>query len=109
MAHLFKNAAIDDVLATDTDLYTCPADTQSSVHTLILSNKTGTETVKGTVKFYDASQTMQVIILKDSQIEAGNTLLFDKPINLEVGDKLQVLSPSGTGKLSAFASILEVV
>jgi hypothetical protein len=109
MAHLFKNAALEDVLSTDTDLYTCPAATQSSVHTLILSNKTGTETVKGTVKFYDSSQDIQVIILKDAQIEEGNTLLFDKPINLEVGDKIQVISEDGIGKLSAFASVLEVV
>jgi hypothetical protein len=48
-----------------------------------------------------------VAIAKTVPIPADSTLILDKPLNLEAGDKLKVTS-SAAGDLSAFASILEI-
>jgi len=44
---------------------------------------------------------------KTVPVPAGSTLIFDKPINLETGDKVS-LTASASNDLSAYASIMEI-
>jgi len=44
---------------------------------------------------------------KTLPVPADSTLVFDKPLNLEVGDKLTVTA-STASDLECFASILEI-
>jgi hypothetical protein len=64
--------------------------------------------VKASVKFYDASADITVDLLIDAQIEAGNTLEWNKPLNLEADDQILILAEN-LNEISSFASILEVV
>jgi hypothetical protein len=106
--HTFKNAGAGTaILTSDTDVYTCPALTQATNHALFLSNIDGAASVTVTVKVYDVSATATATLMKDAVIEIGNTISFDKPINLEAGDKIQV-SAGATGDVEAFCSVLEI-
>ena len=108
MAHLFKKAAYQNIPNKESILYECPEKTMASVHTLIVSNITGDRSVFCSVKIFDSKQKIKVDIIVKAMIEPGNTLVFDKPINLEVGDQILIL-PENIDELSAYASILEVV
>jgi hypothetical protein len=107
--HTFANSGAGiAVLTSDTDIYTCTGSgKQATVHALFLSNIDGTNSVTVTVKVYDASATATATIMKDAVIEVGNTISFDKPINLQENDKIQV-SAGATGDVEAFVSILEI-
>ena len=103
MANIFKNAAAI-VSTSPTVLYTSIG--ESVAHGIFLANILGTQ-VAGTVIFHDASSNTDYYILFNSPILAGSTLVFDKPINLEAGDVIKVLS-SDDNSISVFASILEI-
>jgi hypothetical protein len=103
LANIFKNAA-KIVTTTASVLYTSTG--ESVAHGIFLANIIGTQ-VTGTVIFYDASSATEYYILYNSPILPGSTLVFDKPINLEAGDSIRVLS-SDVDSISAFASILEI-
>jgi hypothetical protein len=40
-------------------------------------------------------------------VPAGSTLIFDKPINLETGDKIS-LTASAADDLSGYASVMQI-
>ena len=103
MANIFKNAA--SLVSTSTvSIYTSSG--EAVLHGIFLANIIGTQ-VTGTVIFHDSSSNTDHPILFNSPILPGSTLVFDKPINLEVGDSIKVMA-SDVDSLSVFASILEI-
>lgn len=104
MANQFKNAG-GSVGATTTDVFTCATGKTSVLHSLFLTNKhSSTGTVK--VEVYDSSATASYIINNELSVPSNVTYVFDKPINLESGDKLR-LTADAANKIEFFASYLE--
>lgn len=106
MANAFKNATIA-VTTSSQDFYTTPASTEAIVHALYISNIDGTNDATIDVLIYDASKATSFHVAKTALVPADDTLILDKPINLEEGDKIQILG-SADNDLEAFASILEI-
>ena len=107
MANTFVNAGDVDISITGDEIYTCGAGKQCLVHALYLSNIDGTNSVNATVEVTFDGGTTYVPIAKTVPVPADSTLILDKPLNLEAGDKVKVTA-SVAGDLSAFASILEI-
>jgi len=109
MANNFVNAGDTNISTSGDVIYTCGSGKQCLVHALYLSNIDGTNAVDATVEVeIDINgESTYVTIAKTVPIPADSTLILDKPLNLEAGDKLKITS-SATGDLSAFASILEI-
>lgn len=107
MASSFKNAAVVLTNTSRTDLYTTPAATTAVVHNLTIANIDGVNSANITIEFYDASATTYFILGKNTPVPGGSSLIFDKPINLETGDKISLTASAGND-LSAFASIMQI-
>jgi hypothetical protein len=109
MANSFKNAGLTALVAnTAAQLYLCPADTQSVIHALYLSNVDGVSGSTVDITVDDASNANAIYhIGKQISVPENSTLILDKPINLEAGDKLFVQA-SSDGDIEAFCSILEI-
>lgn len=106
MANTFKNAGMA-IGTSRTTLYTTPANTQSVIHALYISNVDGTNDADVTVEVTTDGGTTYFHIAKTVPVPADATLLMDKPINLEAGDII-ALTASVAGDLEVFASILEI-
>jgi hypothetical protein len=107
MASQFKNAAVDLTTTDRTDLYTTPSLTTSVVHNLTITNIDGIASANITIEFYDSSATTYYKLAHLVPVPGGSTLIFDKPINLETGDKIS-LTASAADDLSGFASIMQI-
>lgn len=106
MPNIFRNASAQ-IGITDTDVYVCPAATQTVIFGLFISNTEGIESVNVTVKVYDSSGTvLRIISGKDTPIPVGSALDFGK-ISLETGDVLRVIA-SKAGAIEAWCNILEI-
>jgi hypothetical protein len=107
MANTFVNAGDVDISTSGDVIFTCGSGKQCLIHALYLSNIDGVSAVDATVEVTFDGGTTYVAIAKTVPIPADSTLILDKPLNLEAGDKLKITS-SAAGDLSAFASILEI-
>jgi len=107
MANTFVNAGDVDISTSGDIIYTCDASTECLVHALYLSNIDGTNSVDATVEVTFDGGTTYVPVAKTVPVPADSTLILDKPLNLQAGDKLKVTA-SVAGDLAAFASILEI-
>ena len=107
MASAFKNAAVNLSSTSRTDLYTTPSSTTSVVHNLTITNVDGTNSANITIEFYDSSATTYYKLAYLVPVPAGSTLIFDKPINLETGDKIS-LTASSSNTLSGYASVMQI-
>lgn len=107
MASTFKNAAVNLTSTSRTDLYTTPSATTAVVHNLTIANVDGTNSANITIEFYDSSATTYFKLAQDVPVPAGSTLIFDKPINLETGDKIS-LTASAANDLTGFASVMQI-
>jgi hypothetical protein len=107
MASSFKNAATNLTTTSRTDLYTTPSATTSVVHNLTIANIDGTNTANVTIEFYDSSATTYYKLAYLVPVPAGSTLIFDKPINLETGDKVSITADVAN-RLTAYASIMQI-
>ena len=107
MANTFVNAGDTDISTSGDIVYTCAASTECLIHALYLSNIDGTNSVDATVEVTFDGGTTYVPIAKTVPVPADSTLILDKPLNLEAGDKIKITA-STAGDLSAFASILEI-
>jgi hypothetical protein len=107
MANTFVNAGDTNISISGDIIYTCAASTQCLIHALYLSNIDGTNSVDATVEVTFDGGTTYVPIAKTVPVPADSTLILDKPLNLEAGDKIKITA-STAGDLSAFASILEI-
>ena len=114
MASTFKNAGIS-VGVNDSsagNIYTVPNGAQAVIHALFISNKSKTNYGNVDVKVTTDGGSTFFHIGKSLKIEPENTLMIDKPINMEQNDILRIvaeLNPdSSTPDIEAVAAILEV-
>ncbi len=114
MASTFKNAGMA-VVTTDNssaNLYTAGGSVYSVVHALYISNKSSTNEANVDVKVTTDGGSTFYHIGKSLRVAASNTLVLDKPINLEPNDVLRVVAEvnadSSSPDVEAYASILEI-
>jgi hypothetical protein len=114
MASLFKNAGLD-VGTTDNssnNLYTCPSATTAVIHALYISNLSSTNVANVDIKVTTDGGSTFFFVGKQLEIDVNNTLVLDKPINLEANDIIRVVASlnidSTSPDVEAFASILEI-
>ena len=114
MASSFKNAGMT-IVASDNasaNFYTCPSATVAVIHALYISNKSSTNVANVDVKVTTDGGTTFYHIGKSLEIEVSNTLIMDKPINLEANDIIRIVAESNedssSPEVEAFASILEI-
>ena len=113
MASTFKNAGAAVVTTDDSnaDIYTASGVT-AVVHAVYISNHSSSNEAHVDVKVtVDGGSTFRHIG-KSLKIPVENTLVLDKPINLEASDILRVYADpnpdSSSVDVEAFASILEI-
>ena len=114
MASSFKNAGMTIVTSDNSsaNFYTCPSATVAVIHALYISNKSSTNVANVDVKVTTDGGTTFYHIGKSLEIEVSNTLIMDKPINLEANDIIRIVAESNedssSPEVEAFASILEI-
>ena len=115
MASTFKNAGLDVGVLDDStgDIYTASGSGVTAViHAVYISNLSSTNAAKVNVKVtIDGGSTFRHVG-RSLNVSANNTLIMDKPINLENNDKIRIYADpnpdSSSVDVEAFASILEV-
>ena len=114
MASTFKNAGMTVITSDNAsaNLYTCPSATTAVIHALYISNKSATNVANVDVKVTTDGGTTFYHIGKSLEIDVSNTLVLDKPINLEANDIIRIVAEtnedSTAPSVEAFASILEI-
>jgi len=106
MATTLKNKG-QLIAATSTDIYTAPASTAATVHAVWFANLHATNQQTVTVTWTDSSAVSTHTLLKNVPIPVNDTLIFDKPINLETGDKISALC-SSANDVEATVAVMEV-
>jgi len=113
MASAFKNAGMT-VVTTDNssaNLYTASGVT-AVVHAVYISNKSSSNEANVDVKVTTDGGSTFYHIGKSLRIPVENTLVLDKPINLETNDILRVVAEVNTDSsapdVEVYASILEI-
>ena len=113
MASSFKNAGMS-VVTTDNasaNLYTASGVT-AVVHAVYISNKSSSNEANVDVKVTTDGGSTFYHIGKSLRIPVENTLVLDKPINLETNDILRVVAElnadSSAPDVEVYASILEI-
>jgi len=113
MASAFKNAGMS-VVTTDNasaNLYTASGVT-AVVHAVYISNKSSSNEANVDVKVTTDGGSTFYHIGKSLRIPVENTLVLDKPINLETNDILRVVAEvnadSSAPDVEVYASILEI-
>ena len=115
MASTFKNAGLDvGVLDNSTgDIYTATGSGVTAViHAVYISNLSSTNVAKVNVKVtIDGGSTFRHIG-RSLEVDVNNTLVLDKPINLENNDKIRIYADpnpdSSSVDVEAYVSILEI-
>ena len=114
MASTFKNAGIT-VPVVDTsagNLFAAGASSTAVIHALYISNKSSTNIAKVNIKVTTDGGSTFFHVGRSLEVDVNNTLVLDKPINLESSDILRVYADpnpdSSSVDVEAFASVLEV-
>ena len=112
MASTFKNQGATLGVADSGALYTAGSSTYAVIHALYISNHETSSAIKVNVKVTTDGGSTFYHVGKGLSVPANNTLVLDKPINLEPNDIIRVycdvLADSSTPTAEVFASILEV-
>ena len=112
MASTFKNQGAALGVTDSGSFYTAPGGTYAVIHALYISNHETSEAISVNVKVTTDGGSTFYHVGKGLNVPANNTLVLDKPINLEPNDIIRVyadvLSDSSTPTAEVFASILEV-
>ena len=114
MASSFKNAGLDVGVLDDAtgNMYTAGGSVTAVVHAIYISNKSATNIAKVNVKVTTDGGSTFYHIGRSMEVDVNNTLVLDKPINLENNDILRIYadpSPdSSSVDVEAYASILEI-
>jgi len=114
VASTFKNQGLDVGVLDDStgNMYTAGGSVYAVVHALYLSNKSSTNSAKVNVKVTTDGGSTFFHVGKSLDVEVNNTLVLDKPINLEPNDILRVYADpnpdSSSVDVEAYASILEI-
>lgn len=93
--------------ATSTDIYTAPAVTTATIHAVWFANLHATNQQTVTVTWTDSSAASTHTLLNNVPIPVSDTLIFDKPVNLETGDKISALC-SSANDVEATIAIMEI-
>lgn len=108
MASSFKNASATISSAnTRTDIYTAPSSTTSVIHNLNIANVDASINIAVDVEVYDDSEGSYSKLGNSIVVPVQTTLFWDKPINLETGDKL-VVTATSADDCEVFVSVLEI-
>ena len=114
MASSFKNAGLDVGVLDDAtgNMYTAGGSVTAVVHAVYISNLSATNSAKVNVKVtIDGGSTFRHVG-RSLEVPANNTLVLDKPINLEPNDILRVYADpnpdSSSVDVETYASILEI-
>ena len=94
MASAFKTATAADVGTSLTSVYTCPANTTSTIIGLYLCNQSGGQ-IEGICQMYNTSASAHISLIHNSPIPSGSTLVLvggDGKVVLEAGDIIKVQS-----------------
>ena len=112
MASTFKNQGATLSAGAETDFYTAPGGTYSVIHALYITNKSSTNIGKCDVKVTTDGGSTFYHIGKSLRVPVENTLILDKPINLEPNDILRIVAEvnadSSSPDVEVYASILEI-
>ena len=112
MASTFKNQGATLGVTDSGSFYTSPSGTYAVIHALYISNHETSSNISVHVKVTTDGGSTFYHVGKGLSVPANNTLVLDKPINLEPNDIIRiyadVLADSSTPTAEAFASILEV-
>ncbi len=114
MASSFKNYGLDVGVLDDAtgNMYTAGGSVQAVVHALYISNKSSTNIANVNVKVTTDGGSTFFHVGRSLEVDVNNTLVLDKPINLEASDILRVYADpnpdSSSVDVEAFASVLEV-
>ena len=113
MASSFKNAGLDVGVLDDAtgNMYTASG-VVAVIHAIYISNKSSTNAAKVNVKVTTDGGSTFFHVGRSLNVAANNTLVLDKPINLEDGDILRIYADpnpdSSSVDVEAYASILEI-
>ena len=114
MASAFKNAGLDVGVLDDAtgNMYTAGGSVTAVIHAIYISNKSATNIAKVNVKVTTDGGSTFFHIGRSLEVDVNNTLVLDKPINLESNDILRVYADpnpdSSSVDVEAYASILEI-
>ena len=112
MASTFKNQGAALGVADSGSFYTAPSGTYAVIHALYISNHETSSAINVNVKVTTDGGSTYYHVGQGLSVPANNTLVLDKPINLEPNDIIRVycdvLADSSTPTAEVFASILEV-
>ena len=114
MASSFKNAGLDVGVLNDAtgNMYTAGSGVTAVVHAVYISNLSTTNSAKVNVQVTTDGGSTFFHVGRSLNVSANNTLVLDKPINLEANDILRVYADpnpdSSSVDVEAFASILEI-
>ena len=112
MASTFKNQGAALGVTDSGSFYTAPGGTYAVIHALYISNHETSSSISVHVKVTTDGGSTFYHVGKGLSVPANNTLVLDKPINLEPNDIIRVycdvLADSSTPTAEVFASILEV-
>lgn len=108
MASIFTSAAqtIGTTNNSSANIYTCPSDRKAVIHALYASNTNETLMLNVNIAVTVAGGGTFYYIGNGLQIESNNTLVLDKPINLQSNDIIRVWADAAGG--SVYLSILEI-
>ena len=114
MASTFKNAGLDVGVLDDAtgNMYTAGGSVTAVIHAIYISNLSATNSAKVNVKVtIDGGSTFRHVG-RSLEVPANNTLVLDKPINLENNDILRIYADpnpdSSSVDVETYASILEI-
>ena len=114
MASSFKNAGLDVGVLNDAtgNMYTAGGSVTAVIHAIYISNKSSTNAAKVNVQVTTDGGSTFFYVGKSLNVAANNTLVLDKPINLENNDILRIHADpnpdSSSVDVEAYASILEI-
>ena len=114
MASSFKNAGLDVGVLDDAtgNMYTAGGSVTAVIHAIYISNKSATNAAKVNVQVTTDGGSTFYHVGKSLNVAANNTLVLDKPINLENNDILRIHADpnpdSSSVDVEAYASILEI-
>ena len=114
MASTFKNQGLDVGVLDDStgNMYTAGGSVYAVIHALYISNLSSTNAAKVNIKVtIDGGSTFRHVG-RSLNVSANNTLIMDKPINLENNDKIRIYADpnpdSSSVDVEAYLSILEI-
>jgi len=114
VASSFKNAGLDVGVLDDAtgNMYTAGSGVTAVIHAIYISNLSATNSAKVNVQVTTDGGSTFFHVGRSLEVDVNNTLVLDKPINLEANDILRVYADpnpdSSSVDVEAFASILEI-